>query len=373
MNLQSGAHTQSFHVPAIAARPLGPALAVVIPVYKHSVLLGEAVISALNQQTDFGLVIAIVNDGCPMEETHQACLDFVAAAPDRVYYIRRPNGGLSAARNTGIDYVLGAWDTVEAIYFLDADNRLLPDALQRAYDVLAQDPEVGWVYPNIDMFGQEWNSDYSGEYSVLRHLEENICEAGSLVRRAVFEEGARFDESMRLGFEDWDFWLQAIKLGFRGKHLENFGFRYRKRPESMLSDSERDRPEIVSYIARKHQALFRFDILMALEHEDAPRYAIYTPETGAINLTSDPLVDGERLSLEEFCERYYRARLASARYARPPFILVIDSPFRETLAQFGLLQWAFWLLEFGHRIRRFRVYDRPAACGKRSDRGQRGR
>ena len=108
-------------------------------------------------------------------------------------------------------------------------------------EVAEQDPEVGWVYPNIDMFGQEWNSDYSGEYSVLRHLEENICEAGSLVRRAVFERGARFDESMRLGFEDWDFWLGAIERGFRGKHLENFGFRYRRRPESMLSDSERDR------------------------------------------------------------------------------------------------------------------------------------
>src|SRR5689334_21919557 len=118
-------------LPAIAGGPVGPTLAVVIPVYKHSVLLGEAVISALNQETKFGLVIVIVNDGCPMAETHQACLDFAAAAPGRVHYIRRLNVGLSAARNTGIEYVLGAWDTVDAIYFLDADNRLLPGALQR--------------------------------------------------------------------------------------------------------------------------------------------------------------------------------------------------------------------------------------------------
>jgi glycosyltransferase involved in cell wall biosynthesis len=331
--------------PVTAGRSAGPTLAVVIPVYKHSVLLGEAVISALNQQADFDLAIVIVNDGCPMVETHQACLDFVAAAPNRVHYIRRRNGGLSAARNTGVDYVLRAWESVDAIYFLDADNRLLPGALQRAYDVLLQPPEAGWVYPNIDMFGQEWNSDYSGEYSVLRHLEENICEAGSLVRRTVFEKGARFDESMRLGFEDWDFWLGAIELGFRGKHLENFGFRYRKRPESMLSDSERDRPEIVSYIRRKHKALFRFDTLLALEHAEAPRYAIYTADTGRVNLTSDPSIEGQSLALEDFFEQYYRARLAPARYARPPFLLVIDSPLRESLTKFRLLQWAFWLLE----------------------------
>ena len=345
MNPPLDGGTRAAELPMIAGRSAGPTLAVVIPVYKHSVLLGEAVISALNQQADFDLVIVIVNDGCPMAETHQACLDFVAAAPDRVHYMRRRNGGLSAARNTGVDYVLRAWASVEAIYFLDADNRLLPGALQRAYGVLLQQAEEGWVYPNIDMFGQEWNSDYSGEYSVLRHLEENICEAGSLVRRAVFEKGARFDESMRLGFEDWDFWLGAIELGFRGKHLENFGFRYRKRPESMLSDSERDRPEIVSYITRKHKALFRFDTLLALEHAEAPRYAIYTADTGSVNLTSDPSIEGQSLALEDFFEQYYRARLAPARYARPPFLLVIDSPLRESLTKFRLLQWAFWLLE----------------------------
>src|SRR5436309_2137954 len=141
----------------IATQPARPELAIVIPVYKHSVLLEEAVISALNQETDFALAIVIVNDGCPMPETHRTCVDFAMAAPDRVSYIRRQNGGLSAARNTGIDHVLATWETVEAIYFLDADNRLFPTALQRAYDVLARDPSVGWVYPDIDMFGQEWN------------------------------------------------------------------------------------------------------------------------------------------------------------------------------------------------------------------------
>lgn len=347
MSGRLAAPTRKRRLPMIAGRIAGPALAVVIPVYKHSVLLGEAVLSALTQETDFELVIVIVNDGCPLPETHQACLDFAAAAPNRVHYIRRANGGLSAARNTGIDYALGAWETIQAIYFLDADNRLLPHALQRAYDALAENPHIGWVYPNIDMFGQEWNSDYSGEYSVLRHLEENICEAGSLVRRAVFDNGARFDESMRLGFEDWDFWLGAIKLGFRGKHLENFGFRYRKRPESMLTNSERDRPEILSYIRRKHGDVFRFDRLLALEHEDAPRYGICSgcTDAGSVDLTSDPAIDGQRVSLDDFCERYYRARSAPSRYARPPFILVIDPSFKKILTKFRLLQWAFWLLE----------------------------
>jgi glycosyltransferase involved in cell wall biosynthesis len=331
-------------------RPIGehalqPALAVVIPVFRHSVLLAEAVTSALAQETAFGFVIVIVNDGCTMPETHQACLDFAAGARGRVHYIRRQNGGLSAARNSGIEHVLATWETVGAIYFLDADNRLLPGALQRAYDALLENPQAGWFYPDIDMFGQEWNSDYSGEYSVLRHLDENICEAGSLVRRAVFEKGVRFDEGMKLGFEDWDFWLSAIKLGFRGKHLENFGFRYRKRPESMLSNSERDRPEIAAYISRKHKDLFRCNALMTLEHEEAPRYGVFVGDAQSARLTSDPLAEGQSVPLEEFFQHYYRARLAPARYARPPYIVIMDPAFELVLTRFRLLRWAFWLLE----------------------------
>jgi glycosyltransferase involved in cell wall biosynthesis len=345
MNRRVARQPQRSNLSTITVPPRKPKLAIVIPVYKHSVLLAEAVISVLTQETKFELVIVIVNDGCPMPETHQACLDFAMAAPNRVYYIRRPNGGLSAARNTGIEYVLNTWQTIQAIYFLDADNRLLPGALQRAYDVLAQNPESGWVYPNIDTFGQELNVDYSGEYSVLQHLEENFCEAGSLVSRAVFDAGARFDDSMRLGFEDWDFWLGAIELGFRGKHLENFGFRYRKRPESMLSDSERDRPEIISYITRKHKDLFRFRTLMITEHREAPRYGIYIHNTGLVSLTSDPVTEGKRLSVADFQTEYYRAKLMPSRYPRPAFIAVADRSIWDRLLECGLVRWVFWYFE----------------------------
>ena len=337
--------TKNINLPAIAAPPSEPVLAVIIPVYEHSVFLAEAVISALNQETDFEVCIVIVNDGCPMAETHQVCLDFAVGAPDRVHYIRRRNGGLSAARNTGIKHVLHSWESVRALYFLDADNRIFPGALQRAYDGLVQDPEAGWVYPNIDMFGQEWNGDYSGEYSVLRHLEENICEAGSLVRRAVFEKGARFDESMRLGFEDWDFWLTAVELGFRGKHLDNFGLRYRKRPESMVRDSDRDRPEIISYVRRRHGTLFGFDAMLASEHREAPRYAIYTSDTASVSLTSDPTVEGRRLALEDFFDEYYRAKSAPTRYSRPAFLVVTEAALRDHLHEFRLLRWVFWYFE----------------------------
>src|SRR3546814_15538195 len=80
---------------------------------------------------------------------------------------------------------------------------------------------------------------------------------------------------MRLGFEDWDFWLQAIGLGYVGRHVESMGLRYRKRPESMLSNSERDRSEILGYMRRKHKELYARQTVPRLAHHAAPRYAIF--------------------------------------------------------------------------------------------------
>lgn len=322
-----------------------PRVAIVIPVYKHSVLVGEAIICALQQQTEFPLAIVIVNDGCPFAETDRIGREFAAAHPDRVIYLARPNGGLSAARNTGIDFALTTWPSVEAIYLLDADNRITPHSIDRAFRVLEEHPEVGWVYPSIHMFGQEDSGNYRGDYSVLRHLHFNTCEAGSMVRRAVFEAGCRYDESMKLGFEDWEFWWQAIAAGFRGQHLPEFGFQYRKRPESMLRDSERDRSGIVDYMRRKHRQLFTHQSILGLEHQEAPRYAIFLEDTGRIILTSDPARLEQEISLSDYQSRYGCGFIGATWHHRSPFLVFTRQSVLQLLQEKKLLHWVFWRLE----------------------------
>ena len=312
--------------PSLPLSP-SPQIAIVIPVYKHSVLAGEAIRCALEQETEFATAIVLVNDGCPFPETDRLCREFARAHRDRIVYLHRPNGGLSAARNTGIDFALATWPTVEAIYFLDADNRISRATLDRTFRVLLENPEeVGWVYPSIDMFGCDWNGDYGGDYSVLRHLRRNICEAGSLVRRAVFEAGCRYDESMKLGYEDWEFWWQAVEAGFRGRHLPEFGFGYRRRPESMVKNSDRDGEAILHYMRDKHPALFAPRTLLGWEQMEAPRYAIVLVDVGKVVLTTDPAVLEPEIEFDEYQQRYHRARSIPARYHRPPFVAFLRRP-----------------------------------------------
>ncbi|WP_457302975.1 glycosyltransferase, partial [Phyllobacterium sp. P5_D12] len=184
------------------------------------------------------------------------------------------NGGLSSARNYGIEFALRNFPNLEAVYFLDADNRITPTAIRDILGFMKSDDKVDWIYPNIDKFGIEWNGNYTTQYSRLLHLTfDNICEAGSLVSRRMLDAGVRFDESMKAGFEDWDFWLQAIGRGFLGANYPFFGFEYRQRAESMLRDSNRTREGILTYIRQKHKKLFAAETLLAWEHEETPRYA----------------------------------------------------------------------------------------------------
>ncbi|MBN9672254.1 glycosyltransferase [Roseibium aggregatum] len=325
--------------------PDAPVLAILIPVFKHSVLLAEAIESALAQVAPFKIAVVIVDDGCPFPETAHVGQAY-ALAHENVFYLRKANGGLSSARNYGIEFALRSFAGLEAIYFLDADNRITPPAMRVLMNFLRSSAGVDWVYPNIDKFGIEWNGNYTAQYSRLLHVTfDNICEAGSLVSRSILDAGVRFDESMKSGFEDWDFWLQAISKGFKGANHPFFGFEYRQRAESMLRDSNRSRESILAYIKTKHKKLFSPDTLLKWEHEEAPRFAAIGTDSYLVDLFTDPVARPENRSLEEFVRRFWAARSEPETFGVPPFWLWMSPPHREALRSFGLLHNVLWLGE----------------------------
>ncbi|WP_062111204.1 glycosyltransferase [Aureimonas sp. AU40] len=327
------------------ARRFAPRIAVVIPVYKHSALLAEAIESVLAQTAPFEIATIVVDDGCPFPETAEVARAY-AMAHANVSYLRKPNGGLSSARNAGIDYALRHFPGFEAIYLLDADNRVTPNALEVLLAFLQSRPDIDWVYPNIDKFGISWSGNYTTEYSRLLHLTfDNICEAGSLVSRRMIDAGVRFDETMRSGFEDWDFWLQAMGRGFKGANHPHFGFEYRQRAESMLRDSNRTRESILSYIRQKHKALFQPDTLIACEHAEAPRYASIGIGTYVVRAFTDPDVAHESYELGEFVRRFWAARNEPDTYGAPPFLLWMTDAQRRALSRMKLLHNVLWLGE----------------------------
>ncbi len=118
---------------------------VVICTYNRGPVLVGAMQSVLAQDGE-GLELVVVDDGSTDDtEARVTALD-----DPRVRYVKRENGGLSAARNTGAEHASGDY-----LAFLDDDDRLLPDWLARVTDVTAGEHYtlVSWAAECIDPQG----------------------------------------------------------------------------------------------------------------------------------------------------------------------------------------------------------------------------
>ncbi len=338
-----------------------PRLAIIIPAYRQPGLLVEAIHTALAQRAGFGLAVVVVNDGCPMAETHAIGTAF-ALADRRVTYLRKPNGGLSSARNAGVAHALAAWPGLRALYFLDADNRLTPTAMASAMAVLEQGG-ADWVYPSIDKFGIAWSGNYAAPYSRLAHVTfDNLCEAGSLVARHVFDAGLRFDETMKDGFEDWDFWLQAIARGFVGRNDPGLGLEYRQRAESMVAGSNRRRARILAELRARHEALFAPRQLLAWEHAEAPRFLLADAGSGKLRGFSDPEAPPHHWSWAEWGDAFQAEAAEPETFGTPPFALSLGSGAESELRRLKLWPGLLWLAErLATRHRLVALHARPEA------------
>src|SRR5262249_50859324 len=139
--------------------------------------------------------VVAVNDGCPYEEADRLGRAYAAARPGRFLYVRCKDGDPGAARNAGLDVALRRWPSVEAVLFLEAEDRLGPQALATAYHALTKAPDAAWVFFDVAHGGSgPGRRDTSGAWSVLELLASDYAARGSLFRREVFERGWRFDE-----------------------------------------------------------------------------------------------------------------------------------------------------------------------------------
>jgi len=203
-----------------------PEVSVIIPCYNQGHYLHEAIDSVFGQ-TFSDLEIIVVDDGSTDSAT---CLILETLNRSRTKLIKRPNGGLAAARNTGIRAASGRF-----ILPLDCDDMLAPDYLRKAVSAMEASPERGIVYCHAEKFGAENGPWKLPPYSRWRMLLGNIIFCSALYRRSDWECAGGYDETLRRGWEDWDFWLSLLELGRDVHCIPEVGFYYRKHEHSMAT------------------------------------------------------------------------------------------------------------------------------------------
>ncbi len=224
-----------------------PFFTVIMPIYKTEAYLSAAVESVLRQSfTDFELILV---DDCSPDGSGAIC-DAYADKDVRVRVIHLPqNGGLSNARNTGIDAAQGQYIT-----FVDSDDTVSDDLLALGYSVLQQHPADAVAYGmreeyfNADgvcaktyllSYGETlWLSTQEQVRNAVIHLEEKtlygyVCNKFFKLA-TVRKSGARF-ETIPL-IEDVLFNISFFENAASLHILDKTPYCYKKRIDGSLTN-----------------------------------------------------------------------------------------------------------------------------------------
>ncbi|HEU4463878.1 MAG TPA: glycosyltransferase [Gemmatimonadota bacterium] len=183
-----------------------PLISVIVPAFNAESSILETVAS-VRRQTCRDFEILVIDDG----STDGTLAALAGVRDDRLRLLSFENGGLSAARNRGIEHSRG-----EFLAFIDADDLWAPEKLESQLDALRRRPDAGIAYSwtaFVDdggrfLFAKEPQHFEGDVYADL--LRECFIASGSnvMIRRRCVDSVGPFDVSLRSA-EDWEYWLRV--------------------------------------------------------------------------------------------------------------------------------------------------------------------
>jgi len=228
-----------------------PLVSIIVPCYNQGQYLTEA-LESVEVQTYSNWECVIVDDGST-DNSKEVALTY-CNRDKRFKYIYQENQGPSVARNNAIQNSQG-----EYILPLDGDDKIHKDYISSAVNILEEQVNVKIVYCKVELFGAE-----SGEWKLLDFnmdffmLYNNIiCTA--MFRRKDFDQTLGYNENMKEGLEDWDFWLSLLENGGTAYRIPQVLFYYRIKEHSRNTNTmEKDIQEkLYVTVVRNHPLLYR--------------------------------------------------------------------------------------------------------------------
>ena len=225
---------------------MNPLISVVIPCFNDGKYLPET-IRKLNLQTNQSFEIIIVNDGSTDSNTLHV-LDQLAKQPN-IIVLHKENGRMSSARNHGVKHAKGKY-----IAALDADDYFDASFFAKAIAILEQAPNTAVVTSYIQYFGNKTGVSKPRGGNAFNFLFSNQCPACAIVRKEIWDQVGGYDESMKLGYEDWEFYIRITKLNKEVHLIPECLLFYRQTEKSTLkNDTHPNRAAIIQYILEKHK------------------------------------------------------------------------------------------------------------------------
>lgn len=221
-----------------------PSISVIVPAYNVEKYLAECLESILNQTFE-DLEIICVNDGST--DSTLEIFNGYAEKDSRIKVISQENRGLSGARNTGLKNAAGKY-----VYFIDSDDYLEFDALQKLYD-MSEKNDLDMVLFKLINIDDETKERYPTKYYDMKYMVEYAGEVfshsdipkyvyripvsipGKFFKRDLIRD-MEFVEGMI--FEDNAFFVEALFKAKRVSFLDEYLYIRRVRQDSITTSSK---------------------------------------------------------------------------------------------------------------------------------------
>ncbi|MBD3280646.1 glycosyltransferase [Candidatus Dojkabacteria bacterium] len=248
----------------ISLRKQTPEVSVVVPYYNMGQYI-DSLLESLDKQTYRDFEIILVNDGSNESASLQKLEEVQDSRPE-ISIINQDNKGLPGARNTGIKESKGKY-----ICCIDPDDKYHPSYFEKAVDLLDNSKDLDIVSSWIKTFGDSESTIklQRDEFPAMLY-ENNICVA-SMFRKKMWRKVQGYDEKMRAGYEDWEFWINCLAHKARAITIEEPLFNYRITKDSMLNTLRKDPAKILdnlTYIYNKHRGLYAKYVVGVLQGKD---------------------------------------------------------------------------------------------------------
>ncbi len=240
-------------------------ISVVMAVYNVEPFLREAIDSVIAQ--DIGLEniqLILVDDGSP-DGSGAICDEYAAKHPDNIVVIHKENGGVSSARNAGLDIAEG-----ELINFLDSDDMITPEAFRNAWNFYQAHKAATDVVVLPMIFFEGKTGGHTLNYKFKRgsrvidlDSEWNVCQlqVGATFINSQCLKDIRFD--VRLSYAEDAHLLQRVlarKCAMGVLHNQG-SYMYRQRAtgeESALQSSTSKKSWYLDYFKYFQESIIRY-------------------------------------------------------------------------------------------------------------------
>lgn len=210
---------------------------VVMPCFNDEPAHLRVSVDSVLAQTYPDVELVIVDDGSTNETTLDALSELEAKG---IRVIHTANNGPAAARNLGI-----AAGTGRYVLPVDADDCIDKESVEHLVAVL-QDPRVRISFPRYARMGEVHSqSRLYPDLTLTDLLPHNVIPVSGLFRKSDWSETGGYDEDLRIGLEDWEWWVRLLLRGGIARQAPNATLEIRVRPGSRTEfNRQRDAGEV---------------------------------------------------------------------------------------------------------------------------------